>query len=183
MRLQFNLEKKVQVQLAIEPPMSGEIHLNTIQPSSYPWSGTYFDGVPIELQPKPKTGFVFSHWLPASNIPDTLSDSLVVNVSQQTQTFTAVFKAAPLAPDGPDIHFSVQPNPSNGLFNTAIVKNDGTKWGSGIFALDANSKKEAVQLEQWLVSDTIQNAVKKILKLKNTHSFSGPMMKKLPWYE
>ena len=114
---QFNLEKKVQVQLAIEPPMSGEIHLNTIQPSSYPWSGTYFDGVPIELQPKPKTGFVFSHWLPASNIPDTLSDSLVVNVSQQTQTFTAVFKAAPLAPDGPDIHFSVQPNPSNGLFS------------------------------------------------------------------
>jgi hypothetical protein len=117
LRLQFNLEKKVQVQLAIEPPMSGEIHLNTIQPSSYPWSGTYFDGVPIELQPKPKTGFVFSHWLPASNIPDTLSDSLVVNVSQQTQTFTAVFKAAPLAPDGPDIHFSVQPNPSNGLFS------------------------------------------------------------------
>ena len=77
----------------------------------------------------------------------------------------------------------VAENPSNGLFNTAIVKNDGTKWGSGIFALDANSKKEAVQLEQWLVSDTIQNAVKKILKLKNTHSFSGPMMKKLPWYE
>jgi len=117
LRLQFNLEKKVQVQLAIEPAMSGEIHLNTIQPSSYPWSGTYFDGVPIELQPKPKTGFVFSHWLPASNIPDTLSDSLVVNVTQQTQTFTAVFKAAPLAPDGPDIHFSVQPNPSNGLFS------------------------------------------------------------------
>ena len=117
LRLQFNLNKKVQVQLTVEPPMSGEIHLNTIQPNSYPWSGTYFDGVPIQMEPVAKPGYVFSHWLPASNIPDTLTDSLVVNVTQQTQTFTAVFKAAPPAPDGPDIHFSVQPNPSNGLFS------------------------------------------------------------------
>ena len=77
----------------------------------------------------------------------------------------------------------VAENPSNGLFNTAIVKNNGTKWGSGIFGLDADSKEEAEKLEQWLVSDTIQDEVKKILKLKNTHSFSGPMMMKLPWYE
>jgi hypothetical protein len=69
------------------------------------------------MEPVAKPGYVFSHWLPASNIPDTLTDSLVVNVTQQTQTFTAVFKAAPPAPDGPDIHFSVQPNPSNGLFS------------------------------------------------------------------
>jgi hypothetical protein len=77
----------------------------------------------------------------------------------------------------------VAENPSNGLFNTAIVKNDGTKWGSGIFGLSAKNIKEANTLEQWLVSDAIQEEVRKILKLKNTHSFSGPMMEKLPWYE
>lgn len=77
----------------------------------------------------------------------------------------------------------VAENPSKGLFNTAIVKNDGTKWGSGIFGLDANSAEEAKKLEQWLVSPEIQNEVSKILALKNTHTFSGPMMEKLPWYE
>jgi hypothetical protein len=77
----------------------------------------------------------------------------------------------------------VAENPSKGLFNTAIVKNDGTKWGSGIFGLDANSLEEATKLEQWLVSSTIQEEVSKILTLKNTHTFSGPMMEKLPWYE
>lgn len=116
LRLQFNLTKKVQVTLAVEPEDAGEIHLNTIQPSAYPWTGTYFDGVPIEMQPIAKPGYEFSHWLPGANIVDTLMDSLTVNVSQNTQTFTAVFKAIPLPPDGPTIHFSLQPNPSNGLF-------------------------------------------------------------------
>jgi hypothetical protein len=77
----------------------------------------------------------------------------------------------------------VAENPSKGLFNTAIVENNGIKWGSGIFGLDANSKEEAEQLEKWLVSKEIQEEVQRMLTLKNTHTFSGPMMKKLPWYE
>jgi hypothetical protein len=76
------------------------------------------------MQPVAKPGYMFSHWLPASNIMDSLSDSLNVNVTQSTQTFTAVFKVVPLPPDGPDIHFSVQPNPSNGLFT--IISNNKT---------------------------------------------------------
>jgi hypothetical protein len=77
----------------------------------------------------------------------------------------------------------VAENPSKGLFNTAIVENNGIKWGSGIFGLDANSKEEAEQLEKWLVSKEIQEEVQRMLTLKNTHTFSGPMMRKLPWYE
>ena len=77
----------------------------------------------------------------------------------------------------------VAENPSKGLFNTAIVENNGIKWGSGIFGLDANSKEEAEQLEKWLVSKEIQEEVQRMLTLKNTHTFSGPMMRKLPWCE
>ena len=117
LRTEFNLEKKVDVTLAVEPQNAGEIHLNTIQPSTYPWTGTYFDGVPITLQPMANPGFEFSHWIPNSNIIDSLSDSLFINVTQNSQTFIAVFKDAPHIIDGPEIHFSVQPNPSNGLFN------------------------------------------------------------------
>jgi hypothetical protein len=114
---QFGLTKKIQVNLAVEPPLAGEIHLNTIQPTSYPWSGTYFDGVPIQMQPIAKPGYVFSHWLPTSSIADTLADSLDINVTQSNQTFTAVFKVIPLPPDPPFIEFSVHPNPSNGVFS------------------------------------------------------------------
>jgi hypothetical protein len=77
----------------------------------------------------------------------------------------------------------VAENPSRGLFNTVIVKNDGTKWSSGILALDASNIEEAEKLQQWLKSEEIQKEVQKILSLKNTYSMSGPMMEKLPWYE
>jgi len=112
----FNLVKTVEVSLAVYPDSSGEIALNTIQPSNYPWTGTYFDGVPIQLVPVAKPGYFFSHWEPNAFISDTLQDSLTVNVSTIQSNFTAIFKLIPLPPDGPDIHFSVAPNPSNGTF-------------------------------------------------------------------
>ena len=124
---QFNLTKKVQVSLQVYPEMAGQIHLNTIQPTSYPWSGTYFDGVPLYLQPVAAPGYVFSHWLPAANILDSLSDSLEVYVNQSNQTFTAVFNVMPLPPDPPYIEFSVQPNPSNGLFSIISTNKDLAK--------------------------------------------------------
>jgi len=42
-----------------------------------------------------------------------LIDSLNCNVSTNYTTFTAVFKKIPEPPDGPDIHFSLYPNPAS----------------------------------------------------------------------
>ena len=112
----FSLVKTVDVSLAVSPENAGEINLNTIQPSSYPWSGTYFDGVPIALIPVAKPGYLFSHWEPNAFISDTLQDSLSVNLNNLQTTFTAVFKTIPIPPDGPEIHFTIAPNPSNGTF-------------------------------------------------------------------
>jgi hypothetical protein len=112
----FNLVKKVNVELDVFPFEAGEIALNTIQPNQYPWDGFYFDGVPITMVPIAKPGYEFSHWIPNAFIADTLQDSLSTNVTVSNVFFTAIFKLIPLPPDGPDIHFTVAPNPSNGTF-------------------------------------------------------------------
>lgn len=112
----FNLIKKVNVELDVFPFEAGEIALNTIQPNQYPWDGFYFDGVPITMVPIAKPGYEFSHWIPNAFIADTLQDSLSTNVTVSNVFFTAIFKLIPLPPDGPDIHFTVAPNPSNGTF-------------------------------------------------------------------
>jgi hypothetical protein len=112
----FNLVKTIDVNLDVIPENGGEIALNTIQPISYPWTGTYFDGVPVSMTAIAKPGYTFSHWVPAAFINDTLQDSLTTNITAPAGFFTAVFKLIPLPPDGPDIHFSVAPNPSNGAF-------------------------------------------------------------------
>jgi len=113
---EFELEKKVSVNLNVFPDSSGTIKLNTIEPEIYPWSGIYFDGVPIEMVPVPKPGYKFLHWLPNVFISDTLQDSLETNVSITNTSFTAIFEKLPPPPDGPEIHFNMYPNPSNGNF-------------------------------------------------------------------
>lgn len=124
----FNLTKTVNVELDVIPENGGEIALNTIQPVTYPWTGRYFDGVPIQLVPVAKPGYEFSHWLPGAFISDTLQDSLSVNISANLAFFTAVFKLIPLPPDGPDIHFTVAPNPSNGTF---VLSHDNKTQATG----------------------------------------------------
>ncbi len=108
---EFNLEKKVAISLNIFPEDKGEIQLNTIRPTIYPWNGIYFDGVPIQMNAIAKPGFQFSHWEPNAFITDTLNPYFEGNVSTTNTNFKAIFNRIP---DGPNIYFSLYPNPTSG---------------------------------------------------------------------
>ncbi len=88
----------------------------TIVPNSLPWTGVYFDGVPINLSPVAAPGYEFSHWKPNTYVSDSLADSLSCNVSITNTLFTAVFRKIPEPPDGPEIHFTLYPNPASEQF-------------------------------------------------------------------
>jgi len=109
---EFNLEKQITLQLSVSPDTSGNIKLNTIQPDVYPWTGIYFDGVPVTMNAIPKPGFLFSHWEPNGYITDTLNPFFEGNISENTP-FKAYFSEIPPPVDGPDIHFSLYPNPAS----------------------------------------------------------------------
>ncbi|MBU3661225.1 MAG: T9SS type A sorting domain-containing protein [Flavobacteriales bacterium] len=108
----FNLEKKVAISLNVFPEDKGGIQLNTIQPTVYPWNGIYFDGVPINVKAIAKPGFQFSHWEPNAFITDTLNPIFEGNISITNTNFKAIFTEIP---DGPNISFSVFPNPTSGI--------------------------------------------------------------------
>ncbi len=124
----FNLVKKVGIELDVLPVNGGKIALNTIQPNDYPWNGFYFDGVPISMIPVAQPGYEFSHWIPTAFVNDTLQDTLSTNITANFAFFTAVFKLIPPPPDGPNIHFTVAPNPSNGTF---VLSHDNKTLASG----------------------------------------------------
>jgi hypothetical protein len=127
-KTEFNLVKTIEVNLEVYPENGGEIALNTIQPVTYPWSGTYFDGVPVNMIAIPKPGYSFSHWEPTAFVSDTLQDSLTTNITAPSGFFTAIFKLIPPPPDGPYIHFTVAPNPSNGTF---VLSHDNKTQATG----------------------------------------------------
>ena len=77
------------VELVIEPPVEGKgsVQIGTILPESYPWRGTYFQGIPVVLRAEPAPGYRFAGW----NDP-TFPETSVVRVLLPEQcTVRALF--------------------------------------------------------------------------------------------
>ncbi|MBL8003044.1 MAG: CotH kinase family protein [Flavobacteriales bacterium] len=74
----YNVEGPYPVVFNVDPPLSGQIKINSITPPIYPFSGDYFGGITTTLAPLPATGWVFSHWTVNNNVVlPSLNDSLV----------------------------------------------------------------------------------------------------------
>src|SRR6185503_5810731 len=94
---QFGLSGFATVTLNVSHTNRGRLRINTLvidgsTPSvtngvAYPWRGTYFRGVPIELQALPSPGYVFAGW---SNRADLgLQETITVTLSSNV-TWTAL---------------------------------------------------------------------------------------------
>jgi len=87
---EFNLEDTVRLTLKIKPEGTGIVKLSTLTPSTYPWSGIYFDGCPVPFEAKGKKDYLFSHWESNGTISDTLTKSQEINF-RETDTLIAHF--------------------------------------------------------------------------------------------
>jgi hypothetical protein len=138
---EFQLDKKVTLNLNVFPDSTGKIKINTITPDTYPWSGIYFDGVPVKMTAIADSGYQFSHWEPNAFIADTLNPVIEENMSEN-KLFKAYFKAIPPKPDGPEIHFVLFPNPTS---SELIIQHDNKTLAKGCFyeIYDLNGRKIA----------------------------------------
>ncbi|MEO6033687.1 MAG: CotH kinase family protein [Verrucomicrobiota bacterium] len=96
---QFGLAGYATLTLDVSDTNRGQVRINTLlinrdtpgvtNGAPYPWRGTYFRGVPVELEARPAPGFVFAGW---SNRPDLgLQQTITVDVSSNV-TWTALFE-------------------------------------------------------------------------------------------
>lgn len=78
----FDLGSAHTVTVDISPREAGHIRVNTLDildgtagvssENTYPWSGQYFEKVPVRISAVPQEGFVFSHWTDGlGNVIDT----------------------------------------------------------------------------------------------------------------
>jgi len=59
---EFQLTKADTLTIFMNPPDAGVLKLNTIIPDSLPWTGMYFDSIPVQLQVIPYPGYKVSSW-------------------------------------------------------------------------------------------------------------------------
>lgn len=93
------------VTLKVLPAGAGEIQISTIIPANYPWTGTYFRGVPVVITAIPNPGYTFQKWSNNSYISNINNATFTANsFSTNTTTFTANF--VPTASSVPKITIS-----------------------------------------------------------------------------
>jgi hypothetical protein len=103
---QFNLVKQVDVTLDVVPAGAGKIHISTITPESLPWTGVYFDGVPVTITATANPGYEFKYWEANSNlVSDQHTSSITLNIDTN-DVFKAHFNIL-------ENDLSVYPNPFN----------------------------------------------------------------------
>ncbi|MFL5765383.1 MAG: CotH kinase family protein [Bacteroidia bacterium] len=101
---QFALNKQVDVTLDTYPAGAGKIKISTVTPETLPWSGVYFDGVPVTITATANPGYEFRYWEANSNLSgNDSSASITLNVSSN-DLFKAHFEKLELGMD-------VFPNP------------------------------------------------------------------------
>lgn len=116
---QFGLNKQVDITLDVYPSGAGKIKISTIVPDSLPWTGVYFDGVPVTITALPNPGYKFLSWeADRLNILQKNNLSLTMNLDT-TDALTARFEVL-------DYDITAYPNPfSNDLTYTIRMPKDG----------------------------------------------------------
>lgn len=87
---QFALGSKYTVQVSVNDVAQGGVKLNSIVLEGYPFSGLYFQGIPIKLKALPKPGYKFVRW--EGSVSATTSE--IAYPMNTTGSFNAVFSAA-----------------------------------------------------------------------------------------
>ena len=89
----------------VQAPGTGEVKINTITPDTYPWTGSYFGDVRIELEAKPEPGYRFDHWEFTNHTVDSLDSANIYFNFTQADSVIAYF----IALDSVDIVLQVDP--------------------------------------------------------------------------
>jgi len=110
---EFNLPQQVDVSLDVFPANAGKINISTITPNSYPWSGIYFDGVPIKIEAEAMPGYQFSHWEANGLISDTLNAVFLDTLQTNSISFKAYFISTLGINELTSQSIQVYPNPTS----------------------------------------------------------------------
>ncbi|MCB8998891.1 MAG: CotH kinase family protein [Bacteroidales bacterium] len=90
LRSQFGLGITMNVKIIISSPGAGKVLLNTVIPNVYPFTGVYFQNLPIKLTALPADGYKFVRWEGSIN-----SNAVSVDYDMSASpTITAVFEPA-----------------------------------------------------------------------------------------
>lgn len=113
----FALADQVDVTLDVYPAGAGTIHISTITPDTYPWTGVYFNGVPVEITATANPGWTFSNWDNNGLIANVTNPVFMNNITVDGINFTANFLPTVSVNELEVSNFNLYPNPTQSSLN------------------------------------------------------------------
>ena len=136
LKLKLNLGEMLNIKVEINGPGTGTVKLNSIIPSTYPFTGVYFKGLPIKLTAIPAPGYKFVKW----QVGKLNSKSVTIDYDMaETATLQAVFEPAKSSDN------KIVINEIN--YNSSPTKD--TKDWVELY----NAGNSTVNLKNWIISD------------------------------
>jgi hypothetical protein len=129
----FGMDSTVNVSVDVFPAGTGQIQVNTIIPTDYPWTGIYFSGMPITVRANPAPGYKLQHW----DGIDYSADVAVKVDPSQAALITAIFE--------PDSSKSIVINEINYNSNAAFDPEDWVEL--------YNNSMSTIDLSEWQLID------------------------------
>jgi hypothetical protein len=106
----FNITALESLTVASSDPTAGKLYVNSIElspsttgidPDPLPWTGVYFQNIPVTVRAEPVRGYRFSHWEGIAGTPVTPEIYLPMSA---TTSVTAVFEVDPEAEFMPEAY-------------------------------------------------------------------------------
>jgi gliding motility-associated-like protein len=77
----YNVTGPYKIKINVDPPNSGTVDFNSLNLTSFTWSGTYPGSLPNNLKAYPKPGYCFSHWTTVSGVPVPATTNTAVSIT------------------------------------------------------------------------------------------------------
>jgi hypothetical protein len=125
----------LEVELNVFPAGAGTIKISTLQPSTYPWTGVYYYGVPITIEAVANEGYTFDHW-DANAVLTALENAVFSGeLTPEDLIFNAYFEAIPenVTEENAITAMRMYPNPAN---DQVIIELEDTQAVAAIEIVD-----------------------------------------------
>lgn len=135
---EYGIEGPYNVNIIIDPPLSGEVQMNGFDLDTYPFSGNYFGGINQELEANPLDGYLFDYWEFSNStvVADLTSPDIMYNLSSN-ETITVHFIPLVYGCMDPDaINFNIDASIDDGSCEYAILTFDLNTNEGGTILID-----------------------------------------------
>lgn len=109
----YSLTGPYQLTLNTDPVGAGNVQLNSLNISNFPWTGTYFGNIQTSITANANTGYSFTGWTPGAQVfnPGITNPGVTFTLSS-TDSITAHFTGSTFLPEVPEANpsISVLPN-------------------------------------------------------------------------